>query len=303
MDEAVKYHLGKNIKEKIRLEGGYTFQTWLLILSDNQKVVFRGQRDFDTGGGRKIIISDVLEREKYFYDTVNQVIGHICPKIYVIDSTLKYYDMSYCIMEYIEGIPLISCFNNFDIKTRNDILIKIGKIAAMINSIEIDINHQYIANRKSWEEYVSNRLKERFKALENNNVITQEEIEKICENMRFKKASNNKSFLHLDMRHANMIYNNGSLFILDAENCEFGDPLFDLATIDVAGEIDPILINSYKETYVENIDLDSELYQYYKMERLALVLSVFMNEVKNDIKSTQEYLLKFNNNKKKLLEL
>jgi fructosamine-3-kinase len=301
MDEAVKYHLGKNIKEKIKLNGGYTFQTWLLILSDNQKVVFRTQRDFDTGGGRKIIIADVLEREKYFYDNVNQIIGHICPKVYVIDSTQKYLDMSYCIMEYIEGVPLISCFNNFDTKTKNEILYKIGEISAQINSIEIDSNHHYVANRKSWEEYIANRLKERFTALEKNKVITNDEIDIICENMRFKKASKNKSFLHLDMRHINMIYNDGAIFILDAENCEFGDPLFELATIDVAGEIDPILINAYKETYVENIDLNSELYHYYKMERLALVLSVFMNEVKNDVESIQLYLEKFNNTKNKLL--
>jgi fructosamine-3-kinase len=303
MDKAVKHHLGKKIKEKTQLKGGYTFQTWLLTLSDNQKVVFRSQRDFYTGGGRKIIIADVLEREKYFYDNINQKIGRICPEVYVVDGTRDYFDTSYCIMEYIEGTPLVSCFGDFGTKQKKDVLFKIGETAARINSMEIGNNHHYVASRNSWEEYIANRLNERLTALINNQVITQDEINKITESMRQKKAAKEKSFFFFFLRHINMIFNNGDIFILDAENCEFGDPLFELATIDAAGELEPILTDGYRKAYVENIDLESELYHYYKMERLALVLNVFMNEVKDDTESTRIYLNKFHNTKNTLLML
>ena len=98
MDKAVKYHFGKDIKEQIRLTGGWTYQTWLLILSDNSNMVFRTQRDLVTAGGREFIIADILEREKFFYDNVNKKLGHICPEVYVVDGTREHHENSYCIM-------------------------------------------------------------------------------------------------------------------------------------------------------------------------------------------------------------
>jgi aminoglycoside phosphotransferase (APT) family kinase protein len=300
MDRAIKHHLGKDIKEQTRLTGGYTFQTWLLTLSDDTKVVFRTQKDFDTGGGRKIIIADVLERERYFYNTVNKNIGRICPEVFVIDSTREHLDMSYCIMEYIEGTPLALCFRDFDTRTKNDILYKIGGIAAKINGIEIDGSHPYVSDRNSWEEYIADRLYERFKPFICE-IITQTEADKITNSMRRKKAAKTLSFVHLDLRHVNMIYNNGDIFVLDAENCEFGDPLFELATIDVAGELGEPLLKGYNDVLGGEINLDDELYLFYKMERLALVLYVFMEEIKNDAKLTEYYLQGFLDIKNKLL--
>ena len=99
-----------------------------------------------------------------------------------------------------------------------------------------------------------------------------------------------------------MIYNNGDIFILDAENCEFGDPLFELAVIDVGGELEPPFIKGYK-TVNKDIDLNNELYNYYKMERQALVLHLFMNIIKSDTQSTKLYLDNFYELKKKLLKL
>ena len=298
MQKAIKYHLQKEIKEQTKLTGGYTFQTWLLTLSDNQKVVFRAQRDFETGGGRKIVISDVLEREKYFYDNVNAQIGHICPKVYVVDGTHEHHDMSYCIMEYIEGTPLSDCFKDLDQQLQNSIHYKIGEIAAQINKLVIDKSHPYITERGSWEEYIASRLNERLSPLIGNEIISQDEINAITNLMRRQKVKHTSSFLHLDMRHVNMIYNNGELFILDAENCEFGDPLFELAVIDVAGELAPPLIEGYKSVFGSDVELDSGLYYLYKMERLALVLHLFMNIIKTDKESTQHYLDSFNKLKK-----
>jgi len=114
IEQAIKHYFNKDIKEQVRLIGGYTFHTWLLSLSDNQKVVFRHQVDLKTGGGTIINVLDILEREKFFYDNVNKIIGNICPEVYVIDGTRKYHKDSFCIMEYIEGMPLNQCFDDFD---------------------------------------------------------------------------------------------------------------------------------------------------------------------------------------------
>jgi len=299
MNEAIKHHLQKEIKEQTKLPGGFTFQTWLLTLSDNQKVVFRTQKDFKTGGGRDIIISEVLEREKFFYDNVNKSLGHICPEVYVVDGTRQHFDMSFCIMEYFEGTPLNACFKDFDPQAQDNISRKIGEISAQINNIEIDSNHPYVKNRPPWEEFIAQSLQEKLQPLITSNVISQDEANTITNNMRKKKASKTNSFLHLDIRHVNIIHNNGQLFMLDAENCEFGDPLFELAVIDIAGELTPPLIEAYKRK--NDIDLNNELYNFYCLERQALVLHLFMNIIKSDTESTKLYLSRFNKLKKATL--
>lgn len=303
MDEVIKYHFQNNIKNKIELTGGYSFKTWLLILSNNQKVVFRTRDDFVTSGGRKVTIADIFKRENFFYDNINKKIGHICPEVYIVDDTRKYYEKPYQISEYIEGTSLNLCFKDFDTQEQNNILYRIGEITAKINKIEIDKQHPYVTNRISWEEFIADRLYDRLFALIKNNIITLSEIEKITNNLRKKKVDKTLSFLHLDMRRANIIYKDSNLFILDAEKCEFGDPLFELATIDVARELNSSLLEGYKNAYGDNVNLDNDIYSYYKMEKQALVLNLFANSKKKDMKSAMFYLKKFYEMKNKLLNL
>jgi hypothetical protein len=304
MDGAIKHHFNKDIKEKIRLTGGWR-ETWLLVLADNQKIVFHTHSDGTTSGGREILMADMFEREKFFYNNVNKKLGHICPESYVVDGTKEYYDKSFHVSEYIEGKKLSSCLReDFDEKTKNDIYYKIGEISAKINQIEIDPNHPYVISRNSWEEYIAGRLYERLIPLVKNGFITLDEINKITDNMRNKKATHTLSFTHLDMRHCNMIYKRGigdssmgDIFILDAENCEFGDPLHELAVIDVAQEINDYLIEGYKSVF-KDINLDSELYFYYKLERLGLVLDIHFNMINAP---SQFYLNVFNEVKEIIL--
>jgi hypothetical protein len=91
-----------------------------------------------------------------------------------------------------------------------------------------------------------------------------------------------------------MIYNGGKIFLLDAENCEFGDPLYELAVIDCGGELNQSLLDGYMNTHDSKIDLGNELFYYYKIERMSLVLHVFMNIVRVDTESTKMYLAEFN---------
>jgi aminoglycoside phosphotransferase (APT) family kinase protein len=276
MERAVRHHFNKDIKKRIKLTGGWREDTWLLVLSDNQKIVFRGGYDFTTSGGRKISMADTFEREKFFYDGVNKKLGRVCPEVYIVDGTGEYYHNAFQISEYIEGEKMSRCFREvFDDKKKKDISYKIGELTARINSVEIDGGHPYVASRNSWEDYLAGRLHERLIGYAESGVMALEEINRITENMRNKKADKTLSFLHLDMRHSNMIYHNGEIFVVDAENCEFGDPLHELAVIDVAQERSPELIEGYKSV-CKDINLDSELYYYYKLERLGLVLSLYM---------------------------
>ena len=303
MDTAIKHHLNKTIINRQKLTGGYTFNTWLLTLSGGEKIIFRARQDFETGGGRKIIISDVLEREKFFYEGINKKIGRFCPKVYVVDGSKQFYETSFCIMEYIEGIPLNQCFDSFDETHKNAILYKIGEIAAQINGIKINCHHPYIKNRASWGEYMAGRLKERLIPLLPSGAIRQDEAEDVIEKMR--QAKDAFSFLHLDLRRINMVYDpaNHGLIILDAENCEFGCPLFEIATIDVANELAPALSAGYKSVHGHDPDMGGELYLCYKLERLALVLNLFMNVNKTNKQQAGFYLDKFLETKNKLLFL
>ena len=301
MDNAIKHHLNKSIISREQLTGGYTFSTWLLTLSDNQKVVFRHQYDFDDNSGGKILIADILNREKFFYDNVNRNIGRVCPEVYVVDGTKEYFEHSFCIMEYIEGVNLNDCFNDYDFSMQNKIRYQIGKIAAQINSIQINNNHPYIIQRGKWEDYIANKLRDRFIPLINCDVISKDEADIITGRMLHKKASKTLSYLHLDMRRINMIFRDGQIYIIDAENCEFGDPLRELAVIDCGNELDDILLDGYKSVYGD-INIDDELFYFYKMERMALVLHVFMNVVKTETELTRMYLEIFNSLKKKLTE-
>ena len=302
MDTAIRHHFNKDILNYEQLTGGYTFETWLLTLSGNEKVVFRHQRDLTIGNDKEIIISEILEREKFFYENINKTVGKVCPEVYIIDGTRKFHENSFCIMEYIEGIPLDKCFDDLDVKVKNDTLYRIGELAANINNMVIAKEHPYVKTRGVWEIFISNRLRDRFIPLIHRKVITKDEADAIAEKMLKKSANKNLSFLHLDMRRVNMIYNKGDIFLLDAENCEFGDPLFELSTIDCGGELDKTLIDGYIQAYNGSIDLDDDLYYFYKMERMALVLHVFMNIVKSDIE-TQKYLKVFNELKHQLSRL
>jgi len=300
MDAAIKKHFQQGIREKTQLTGGYTFMSWLLTLESGKKVVFRTRSDFTTSGGRKIIVSDIFKREAFFYDFVNKAIGRTCPEVYVVDGTCEHYDKPFQISEYLEGQRLDLCFDSLDAQEKSEIYYKYGELAAKINQIEIDEEHPYVTSRGPWEEYLAKRLCERLVPLIANGVITQSEIDAISDMMRNSKAAKTLSFLHIDIRFINMIYSNGQIYLIDAENCEFGDPLFELAVIDISDNLTEDFWRGY-ESISQKPDISSDLFYLYKMERQALVLDVFTNLVKNEAELTQKYLSVFKQIKHRLL--
>lgn len=299
---AIHKYYSKDIKTVTPLTGGFSFETYLVTFCDGQKVVIRSAHDFVTSGGRKIVISDIFHREKFFYDTVNTQIGHICPVVYFIDDTLETYDKPYQISEFLEGMPLNIYYSSADKKEQDNTSYKIGEICAKINSLKIDTSHPYFTQRGDWQTFIVNRITERVAPFIGQ-LISLNEVNTIIENLKLQRVENTSSFLHLDMRHINMIYNNSHIFVLDAENCEFGDPLFDIATVDVGGGLNEAFLNGYKNIIGTHLNLNQYLYYCYKFERLSLVVNVFMNEVKSDVKSTAFYLEQFHQVKDELLSM
>lgn len=281
MDKVIKHHFNKYIKEKIKLENGWK-ESWLLTLSDNQKVVFRAHRNY----------AEKFEREKVFYDHVNRAIGKTCPDVYVVDGSCEYYGKAYQLSEYIEGKVLRHCLqkecNEYQ---KKEFYYKIGETVARINQIEISSDHTYVKSRHSWETYFADELlRTQLARIVKNGLITEEEVEIICKNMCAKKAPNTLSFLHRDIRPDNIIYKNGKLFIIDAETCEFGDPLNDLARIHLEWhywEMYDYLVKGYRS--VSEIDMDNELFYYYQLESLGELLDMHYNH--GCINSTTSYFL------------
>lgn len=279
MDDVVIEHFKQCITEKTELTGGYSFQTWRLTLEDGRSLVYRASPDICTGGGRKIVIADVFKREKYFYDTLNSTLGHICPEVFVIGATDEH---TYQISEFLEGVPLDKCFDKLNKQQQREVSFRYGEIAAGINQIKIDKQHPFAIERGPWERFFANRLGERLKALVRHGLITDNEIDKIARLAQGKRAANSLSFLHLDLRPPNLIYKDGDLFVIDAENCEFGDPLFELAALAMNDYLCEDFLAGYEGVFGSLPDLTGELFYLYQMERAALVLSVYIDEVEDE---------------------
>ncbi len=298
---AIHKHYNKDIKSITPLTGGFSFETLLITFHDNDKVVFRSANDFVTSGGRKIVISETFHREKFFYDSVNAEISHICPNVYVIDDSLEVYNKPFQISEFLEGIPLNLYYNNLDESERYRIDYKVGETCAQINALQINPSHPYVTKRGGWETFLANRIVERLAPFRND-LISQDEIDKITGCIVSQKPANTLSFLHLDMRYVNMIYQNGKILVLDAENSEFGDPLFDVATVDFSGGLNEAFLKGYENILGASLDLNQYLYYCYKFERASLVLDLFMNEIKSDTQATALYFEQFHQIKDKLLQ-
>lgn len=292
MDKAIKHYFNAEIVEKTKLENGWK-ETLLLTLSSDQKVVFRSCGNY----------TKHFEREKFFYETVNNSIGKICPDVYLVDGSCKFYDKSFQISEYLPGKTLRQCLQHeFDEEQKRNAYYQLGVLAARINRIEIAPNHPYVSEREPWESYFADKLlRVQLERIISNGLITSDEVERLCGVMKSKKAEKTLAFLHRDIRPDNVIYNNGQLFIIDSETCEFGDPLNEFARINLEWtywEMYDVLLDGYKS--VSNISVDSELFGLYQLESLAELLDMHYNHgCMNSL--TPDFLKKFNTVKDSIL--
>ncbi len=288
MQEAIKHYFNKDIINKLRLQNGWK-ESWLLTLSDGEKVVFRACEDY----------TDFFERERFFYNTVNQNIGKVCPEVYVIDGSLQFSEKSFQISEYIQGDSFRTVLESADANKKIELYYELGQTIAKINQIKISSFKGEVFNRQPWILHYTNELmKPQLLRIVNNKLITMEQIDKLCEKIRQNPVSEN-SLLHRDIRPDNIICNNDKMFVIDAETCELGDPLNELARINLQWhywENYDSLISGYKE--VLNVDTECEMFYYYQLEQLAEILDMHLNH--GCLNSTTSY---FENKFKQIIDM
>ncbi len=292
MEQAISHYFNKMILEKIKLNHGWK-ETYLLTLSDHQKVIFRAHKNY----------ADTFERERFFYDTVNSQLGKMCPQVYVVDGSCTYYGKSFQISEYLEGVPLSQLLESTESEAvKKELYYELGKTIAKIHQVTLDASHPYVASRTSWERHFAESLLSRqLNRIIKNGFLTVEEAEALCCRMKEQKAAHSLSFIHRDFRPDNIIYKDGAMYVIDAETCEFGDPLDDWARISLEWTywemLDEVLAGYRSVTELEH---NNPLFLFYQLEILAEILDMHYNYgCMND--TTPHFLRLFQDAKKELL--
>lgn len=289
MQEAIKHYFNKDIINKLRLRNGWK-ESWLLTLSDGEKVVFRACEDY----------TDFFERERFFYNTVNKNIGKVCPEVYVVDGGLRFSEKSFQISEYIQGESFRTVLESADTDKKMKLYYELGQTVAKINQIKVSYFEEELFKRQPWILHYTNELmKPQLLRIVNNKLITIEIIEQLCEKFSAKTPFFEDSLLHRDIRPDNIICKDDKMFVIDAETCEFGDPLNELARINLQWhywENYDSLLNGYKD--VLEVDIECEMFYYYQLEQLAEILDMHLNH--GCLNSTTPY---FENKFKQIIDI
>ena len=268
MQEAIKHYFNKDIIDKTRLQNGWK-ESWLLTLSDGQNIVFRTCEDY----------TEFFEREKIFYNTSNNSVGKVCPEVYVVDGSFEYYDKSFQISEYIKGDSLRTVLESADTNYKTTLYYELGRTIAKINRIEVNPHDNELFNSEPWLTYYINELmKPQLLRIVGNKLITIEQIERLCKNISKQQPISTQCLLHRDIRPDNIICRDDKMFVIDAETCELGDPLNELARINLQWhywENYDSLLKGYKSIF--DIDTECELFYCYQLEQLAEILDMHFN--------------------------
>ena len=266
---------GECVTETVKLSGGISFNTYKAVTESGKAYVFRYGEDYTNSGGRYISIAETFRREKYFFDTVSGMLSIKVPHIYLVDDSRKRFDYVYEIYDYIRGRSL----EELGDEVGDDVYYQIGKAVARINRTSPAKDRD---TGDDWGTFFSGRLRERLIPLVADGLFDESEIRTICSFYMDYDYPDRRALLHLDVRKGNILYDrdDGTIGLIDAENAEFGDPLFEIARIDVYNEMKEAFYAGYMEEMgIESIDRGSILYQGYKLESLAFLTNVFIHEI------------------------
>ncbi len=265
---------GENVIVIEKLSGGISFNTYKAVTGSGKAYVFRYGEDYVNSGGRYIDIAQTFRREKLFFDTVSDKLPIRVPHIYLVDDSRTRFDCVYEIYDYIDGRSLEELGDD----VTDAVYFLVGKSIARINMTELGDRR----NTEDWGTFFSARLKERLIPLEKDGLFSADETDTICSFYQGLRYPTTRAFLHLDVRKGNILYDEitGTVGLIDAENAEFGDPLFEIARIDVYNEMKEAFYAGYMEEMgLERIDRESVRYQGYKLESLAFLTNVFIHEI------------------------
>lgn len=290
MEKVIKHHFNKKVISKTELDSRH--EVYLLVLEDDSKLIFRAETNY----------YDIFIKEKYFFDEINKSIGKVCPEVLFINKGSCLYNKDFQIEEFIEGITLNEYLFKCSDEEKRIIYFKIGQLVAKVHNIEINKDNSMIKDRTSFREYFTNKLQTNLTNILKNNLITNEEINIICNKMKTIDSKYEYSFMHLDIRPQNIIMNNDSLFLIDAETYDFGNPIKELAFMSLEWsywEMFDVVLEGYKT--IKNIDINQEsLFDYYRLEWIADLLDMHYNYGCKD-NTTEKFLSLFNDIKNRLL--
>ena len=281
-----------------KLSGGISFNTYKVLTESGKAYVFRYGEDYVNSGGRHIDIAQTFRREKFFFDTVSDRLQIKVPHIYLIDDSRTRFDYVYEIYDFITGHSLEELGND----AADAVYFQVGKAVAQINMTELSNS----CHTEDWGTFFSLRLMERLIPLVKDGLFSEDEINVICPFFKKLDYPAAKAFLHLDIRKGNILYDKhtGTIGLIDAENAEFGDPLFEIARIDVYSEMKDAFYAGYlEEMNLERIDRSSIRYHGYELESLAFLTNVFIYEIDADNETVESMISRTLRLKNKLLSM
>jgi len=180
MREAITHYFNKDIINKLRLQNGWK-EAWLLTLSGGDKVVFRACKNY----------TNFFERERFFYNTVNQNVGKVCPDVYVVDGSLQFSEKTFQISEYIQGDSLRTVLESADADKKVELYYGLGQTIAEINQIAVTSFDEKLFESQPWVlHYTDELMKPQLLRIVDNKLITMEQVELLCEKMRQSSVRN-----------------------------------------------------------------------------------------------------------------
>lgn len=300
MEKAIWHHLHQKTIDRQKLSGGLSFETWRVTLADGEKYVFRTAEDYLNAGNRMIVAGDIFRRERFFYDTLNQTMSPIFPEVCVIDDSREHYPQAFQIYKWVEGTPLYEIIEDLREEEKKWICHRLGLYVGQMHCMHIQPDHPFIRERGPWAAYMAGRLEERLLPLFKNHLISDDQVRKLKKAALSIKTDAALSFLHLDVRFHNIIYRpqsqtqEKSLFLIDAENAEWGDPRCEIARL----ALNDMLTKDFDDGYYEATGrrahaLTTGPFLLYQMEVTALVLNVYLYEIAGGQEEAEKYLKKF----------
>lgn len=280
MFENLKVLRNKKIVEKQKLSGGVSFETWKVVLDNGENLILRTAPRIKIENGKVFDPFEIFEREKTFYSVVNNHHPGRCPEIYEIIENNGSNNQAYQVMSYIEGTSLDEYIKTLDNSDSALILKDIGIITAEINNIKPDETSNL--NLGAWRNVFKDMLIECLNPLVDLELLDETQRDLLLQVYLNQKIEYDKSLLHLDMRLPNLIYSDEIIHVIDSEHCRIGDPLFELAIVDVAGLLTKDFLEGYFSTTNYDLNKDSILFKVYKLERLGALSYLFKHIVKNE---------------------
>ena len=309
MDRAIRHYFSSNIESRQRLDGGISFQTWLLTLENKMKIIFRYDEEMGVqeplGNYYSVPTIEVFRREQQFYNGINEVWSDICPQIIVIDGSLEYFTHPFQMYHYIEGESLEQLAPAMSTVRRDALLEQIGELVGRIHEVKLSKGNDRYKESDDWRKFIAASLHDKLSSIMHDVHIDEKELDHCCgAALKYANIKEVNNYLHLDIRPCNIISDGQKLFLIDAENCEWGDPDYELARLEACRMLEPAFLKGYQRVRNERkLDFTSNLFKVYRLDMAAQMVYLYLHIIKVSEDDLQYQLNAFDAAKREVLKL